>query len=94
MKKFTMTEKNNGELSVRYMSDKAQSTYYGTDLISVYKYIDYDATAEAEEKAFEEDRDFFPGDLDVIRYAVNFDGDITLDLTFEQAEKYLEEMEV
>lgn len=94
MKKFTYAEKNDGELSVRNMSKKAQEAFNGTDRIAVYKYVDYEATAKAEEKAFDEDVDFFPGDLDVIRYAVNIDGDITLDLTFEQVEKHLEEMGV
>ena len=92
MKKFTHAEKNDGELSVRDMSIEAQTAFNGTDRIAVYKYVDYEATAKAEEKAFEEEVDFFPGDLDVIRYAVDFDGDITLDLTFEQVEKYFEEI--
>ena len=91
MKKFTQTEKCNGELSVREMSAKAQTAYCGTDLLSVYKYVDYDATAKAEQEALDSEKDFFPGDLDVIRYAINDSGSITLDLTFEQAEKYLED---
>lgn len=45
MKKFTTTEKSDGELAIREMSQKAQEAYDSTDLISVYKYIDYDATA-------------------------------------------------
>ena len=90
MKKFTTSEKSNGELAVRDMSDKARAVYSGTDTISVYKYIDYDATAKAEEDAFDKDIDFFPGDLDVIRYAINDCGTITPNLTFEEAERYLE----
>ena len=91
MKKFTIAEKGNGELAVRDMSAKAQSAYNGTDLLSVYKYIDYDATAKAEEEAFNNDIDFFPGEFDVVRYAINYSGCLTLDLSFEQVEKYLEE---
>ena len=40
MRRFTVSEKNEGELSVRDMSDKAQRAYYSTDLLSVVKYDD------------------------------------------------------
>lgn len=91
MKHFTQTEKSNGELAVRDMSAKAQSFYNSTDLISVYKYIDYDATAKAEQDAFDNNIDFYSGELDVVRYAINHFGDVTLDLSFEEAEEYLED---
>ena len=91
MKKFTQAERSNGEIAVRGMSAKAQAAYNGTDLLSVYQYIDYDATAKAEEGAFNNDIDFFPGQLDVVRYAIDDSGCVSLDLSFEQAEKYLEE---
>lgn len=92
MKRFTSTEKSNGELAVRQMSEKAQRAYSGTDLLSVYEYIDYDATAEAEEKAFDNDIDFYPGELNVIRYAINDSGEMRNGLTFDEAEKYLESL--
>ena len=77
MKRFTQNEKSGGEFAVRSMSKTAQKSYYGTDCISVYEYIDYEKTTDEEK---------------VIRYAINHYGDITLDLTFEQAEKYLESL--
>ena len=91
-KRFTIKEKSEGELAVRDMSDKAQEAYYSTDLISVYKYEDDDATLKAIEYAEEHDVDYFPGELNVYVYAINHCGDITLGLTFEQAEKYLEDV--
>ena len=91
MKKFTTTEYSNGELAVRNMNEIAKKAYNGTDLISVIEYIDTDATAKAEQEAFDNDRDYFPGELDVVRYAINHDGDIISDLSFEEAEKWLED---
>ena len=90
-KKFTISEMNEGDLAVRGMSKKAQEAHSGTDLLNVAKYIDMDATQEAEDKAWEEERDFFPGELNVIRYAIIHDGDVIPDLSFEEAEKWLED---
>ncbi len=36
--KFTNNEKSNGELAVRYMSDKARKVYDETDSVSVIEY--------------------------------------------------------
>ena len=93
MRRFTNQEKIDGEMAVREMSEKAKRFYNGTDLIAVYKYVDTEASAEAEEKAFENDVDFYPGELDVIRYAINFGGEWTTDLTLEEAQQYLEDMD-
>ena len=90
MKKYTNTEKYNGELAVRTMSEKAQQGYNGTG-IGVIEYIDLDATFEAEQKAFDNGVDFFPGELNVVRYAIDYSGSVTENLTYEEAEKYLED---
>lgn len=89
MRKFTPSEKSNGELAIRKMSKKAQDVYDNGD-IAVYEYVDGDATCEAEKEAFDNGVDFFPGDLDVVRYAIKYCGDVTLGLTFDEAEEYLE----
>lgn len=91
MRKFTNQEKRSGELAVRNMSETAQAVYNSTDLLSVIEYTDYDATAKAEAEAEERGEDYYAGQLDVIRYAVNVWGDITDNLTFEEAEKCLED---
>jgi hypothetical protein len=92
MKKFTIREKADGELAVRDMSDKAQKFYGGTDMIAVAKYVDGDATIAAEEKADAEVIDYMPGALDVVRYALVWDGDVTDGLTFEQIEREIESL--
>ena len=91
MKKFTSSERSNGELAVRRMSKKAQEAYSDTDLIGVYEYVDEGASYEAEQKAEAEGKDYFPGELDVVLYAVDYDGTIDNGLTFEEAEKWLED---
>ena len=92
MKRFTTSEQNEGSLAVRKMSQKAQDNFNNTDVVAVYQYIDYEATLKAEEEAFEKDVDFFPGELDVIKYAINNEGTLTLNLAFEEVERYLEEI--
>ena len=91
MKKFTSSERSNGELAVRRMSKKAQGAYSGADLIGVYEYVDGDASYEAEQRAEAEGRDYFPGELDVTLYAVDYDGTVDSGLTFKEAEKWLED---
>ena len=90
MRNYTTNEKTNGELAVRTMSEKAQQGYNSTD-IGVIEYTDLDATFEAEQKAFDNDVDFFPGELNVVRYAIVNSGSVTENLTYEEAEKYLED---
>lgn len=92
MKKFTMAEREQGAFAVRSMSKKAADFYSSVDYISVYKYVDYDATDKAEEEAINNGIDFYAGELNVIKYAINDSGTFTLDLTFEEVEKYLEEL--
>lgn len=91
MRKFSQREKSEGELAVREMSLKAQEVYDGSDCISVIKYIDYDASYKAEAEAEKNGVDYYPGELDVIRYAVNIFGEIDLGMTFEEAQSYLED---
>ena len=67
MKQITLKNKENGELLVRDMSEKAQSVYYDSDPITVAKM--YDGTISI--------RGIF-GDYD--------------DLSFEQAEKFFEDL--
>ena len=90
-RRFTAKETNEGSLAIRDMSEKAQEVYYGTGgEVGLFKYVDDDATYEREQEAFEKDIDFMPGSLDVVRYAVSYFGDLTEDLTFEEAEALLE----
>lgn len=91
MKKFTIKEKRDGELAVRDMSDKARMFYRETD-IAVAKYVDNDATLAAVEKAEAEGIDYMPGALDVVRYALIWDNDVTDGLTFEQIEREIESL--
>lgn len=92
MKTFTTTEKTDGALAVRDMSEKAQKFYSGTDMIAVAKYVDGEATIAAEEKADAEGIDYMPGALDVVRYALIWDNDVTDGLTFEQVEREIESL--
>lgn len=94
MKKFTQKEKGDGELAVRTMSEKARQVYDGTDLISVCKYIDYYATMLAEEAAEQNGIDYCPGQYDVVRYAIIDCGNVLADLTFDEAQTYLEEQAI
>ena len=89
--KFTNFEKEQGSLAVRDMSKKAFEVFSTLDM-AVYKYVDNEETTKAEQKAEASGIDFFPGDLDIVRYAINNDGDITLDLSFEDVEKLLEDI--
>ena len=90
-RRFSQKEINDGSLAIRDMSEKAQDVYYGTGgEVGLFKYIDDDATYELEEEAFEKGIDFMAGAYDVVRYAVSYFGDLTEDLTFEEAESLLE----
>ncbi len=92
MKKFTIREKADGELAVRDMSEKAKKFYSGTDMIAVAKYVEEEATIAAEAKADAEGIDHMPGALDVVRYALIWDNDVTDGLTFEQIEREIESL--
>ena len=71
MKKFTTTEKSNGELAVRGMSEKAQDLYSNCDVIKVYEYTTDD---------------------DIKKYALDYDGFVTVNLSFEECEERLEDL--
>ena len=58
------------------MSAKAIDFYSNTDLISVIEYSEYDDDTDSR----------------ITKYAINDEGRIIDNLTFEQAEKYLEDM--
>ena len=92
MKKFTIREKADGALAVRDMSDKAQKFYSGTDMIAVIKYVDELETLAAEAKADAEGIDHMPGVLDVVRYALVWNGYATDGLTFEEIEREIESL--
>ena len=42
MRSFTITEKENGELACRNLSEKAKEVYDGTDPLDVYEYVNSD----------------------------------------------------
>ena len=71
MRKFTTTEKSNGELAVRGMSEKVQDLCSNCDVIKVYEYTD---------------------DFDLVRYALDYDGFVTDNLSFEECEERLEDL--
>lgn len=65
MKRYTMREKNNGELAVRSLSEKAQGVYYGTDPLDIFevetdegKRYDVAGMVEARNLTFEELEEF------------------------------------
>lgn len=91
---LTRYNRERGEIAIRSMSAKAQKCYYGSDCLKLYEYIDLDATAKLEQEAWDNDVDYFPGELDVIRYAIKFCSDpLISDFTFEEAQKYLEDLQ-
>ena len=89
-KKFTIAERTAGELAERRLSPEIREFIDGTDQFSLFEYIDYDATAQAEEEADANDIEYWPGELDVVRYAVSWCGSIESNLTFEQVETFLQ----
>lgn len=92
MRRFTQSEKRNGELAVRDMSEKAQRAYYGTDRLSVVEYEVFDEEAEAKawNDATEKDVPYFSSDFIYKRYAIIDCGYVVDELTFEEVEEYLE----
>lgn len=85
--RFSISEEANGELAVREMSEKAQQGY-DSDIITVYKYVDDNATYELEQAAEEAGiEDDIPN---VVRFAIRCDEQLFVGLTFEEAERWLE----
>lgn len=89
MSRFSILEKSNGELAVSSMSKKAQQGY-DSDAITVYKYVDMNATFELEEAAYENDIPFAKNELDVIRFAIRCEEQLFVGLTYEEVERWLE----
>ena len=73
MKRYTSTEKNNGEFAVRRLSDKARGVYNGTDPMSIFELdtddgIRYDVRGlyDADSLTFDELQEFLEGIQDAL----------------------------
>lgn len=80
MKRYTIAEKQQGEMEVRWLSQKAQKGYNSTDELTVYA-VDVDvATIDGLVIKIEK------------RFDVDYFGGITKGLTLDELEAFLEEI--
>ena len=75
--RFTPDEKRDGELAVRSMSVKAQTVYDESDPLFVYAYKNHEDSSDVGY---------------VLQYAVELFGDVSVGLTFFEAQKMLEDL--
>lgn len=80
MKNFTRRERENGELALRNLSEKAFWLYSVTDPVTVWE-IEKDIEDD-EGECFET----------VKTYAIDFGGDFREDMSFKELEEFLEEL--
>lgn len=93
-KHFTTTEKSNGELAVRDLSEKARKFYSGAD-VGVFEYEDSDIYFKLEEEAEANGIEFddYAARKASTRYAIAWYGDAPeLGYTLKQVEEIFEEL--
>lgn len=84
MRKFMNHEKQNGELAIRRLSEKAQKAYYGTDDLAVYECEQLKEGVDLDTAEYN-----FKSDICEKRYYIR--GMIDVDnLTFEELEAQFE----